>query len=147
MSSQINVDTIVDKAGSGGTNVKIGNTSTYVSDGGNVTQNTVQGLLKAWSQVKVHSSLGDSFNLSSVTDQGTGQSNDNITNPFANTDYCITYGIRDGGGTNDDRILMSGLSEQFTTSKYGLYCLAQASFSTSLNDVDFVFQQYSGDLA
>ena len=39
MTSQLNVDTIVDKAGSGGTNVKIANTSTYVSDGGNVTQN------------------------------------------------------------------------------------------------------------
>ena len=47
MSSQLNVDTIVDKAGSGGTNVKIGNTSTYVSDGGSSTQNTVQGLAKA----------------------------------------------------------------------------------------------------
>ncbi len=34
MTSQLNVDTIVDKAGSGGTNVKIGNTSTYVADGG-----------------------------------------------------------------------------------------------------------------
>ena len=30
MSSQLNVDTIVDKAGSGGTNVKMANTSTYV---------------------------------------------------------------------------------------------------------------------
>ena len=48
MTSQLNVDTIVDKAGSGGTNVKIGNTSTYVSDGGGATQNTVQGLAKAW---------------------------------------------------------------------------------------------------
>ena len=48
MTSQLNVDTIVDKAGSGGTNVKIGNTSTYV-DGSGATQNTVQGLVKAWS--------------------------------------------------------------------------------------------------
>jgi hypothetical protein len=39
MTSQLNVDTIVDKAGSGGTNVKIGNTSTYVSEGGNVSSN------------------------------------------------------------------------------------------------------------
>ena len=44
MTSQLNVDTIVDKAGSGGTNVKVANISTYVSDGGAVTQNTVQGL-------------------------------------------------------------------------------------------------------
>ena len=46
MTSQLNVDTIVDKAGSGGTNVKIANTSTYVSDGGNATQNTVKALSK-----------------------------------------------------------------------------------------------------
>ena len=31
-----------------GHNVKMANTSTYVSDGGAVTQNTVQGLAKAW---------------------------------------------------------------------------------------------------
>ena len=42
MTSQLNVDTIVDKAGSGGSSVKMANTSTYVSDGGNVTQNTIQ---------------------------------------------------------------------------------------------------------
>ena len=43
MTSQLNVDTIVDKAGSGGSNVKMANTSTYVSDAGAATQNTVQG--------------------------------------------------------------------------------------------------------
>ena len=53
MTSQLNVDTIVDKAGSGGSNVKMANTSTYVSDGGNVAQNTVQGLAKAWCSVDV----------------------------------------------------------------------------------------------
>jgi len=101
------------------------------------------GVLKAWSQVKVHSTLGDSFNVASVTDNGTGQSNDNFTNAFANTDYCITYGSRDGGGTNDDRIVVSGSSEQFTTSKYGVYFMT----STTLNDADFLFLQYVGELA
>ena len=42
MTSQLNVDTIVDKAGSGGTNVKIANTSVTVSDGGAVTTSTVR---------------------------------------------------------------------------------------------------------
>ena len=65
MTSQLNVDTIVDKAGSGGTNVKIGNTSTYVSEGGAVTQNTVQGLTKFWIKVSSsHTSLDDSFGSS-----------------------------------------------------------------------------------
>ena len=48
MSSQINVDTIVDKAGSGGTNVKVANTSTYVSENSTTTQNTVQSVAKFW---------------------------------------------------------------------------------------------------
>ena len=72
MSSQLNVDTIVDKAGSGGTNVKVANTSTYVSDGGAVTQNTVQGLAKAWVLGTNAAALTDSFNIASGTDQGTG---------------------------------------------------------------------------
>ncbi len=45
MTSQLNVDTIVDKAGTSGSvhlMLRVGNTSTYVSDGGSATQNTVQ---------------------------------------------------------------------------------------------------------
>ena len=59
------------------------------------------------------------------------------------TTYCINYGIRDGGGTNDDRLVMSGTSEQFTTLKYGVYVVT----TTTLNDADFLFLQYAGDLA
>ena len=75
MTSQLNVDTIVDKAGSGGTNVKIANTSTYVSDAGAATQNTVQGLAKSWVNFDQENSnvLRDSLNVSSVTDHATGR--------------------------------------------------------------------------
>ena len=86
MSSQLNVDTIVDKAGSGGTNVKIGNTSTHVSDGGAVTQNTVQGLCKAWGTVD-DQATNDSFNNSSDTDVGAGQFEHNFINTFAAANY------------------------------------------------------------
>ena len=89
MSSQLNVDAIVDKAGSGGTNVKIGNTSTYVSDGGNVTQNTVQGLLKSWCNFEQSSShtIRDSFNISGLTDDGFGLTDLSYTSNFNNTSY------------------------------------------------------------
>ena len=81
MSSQLNVDTIVDKAGSGGTNVKIANTSTYVSDGGAVTQNTVQGLAKTWFLYdQDDDTIDDSFSISSITDTSTGV----FTSTFAN---------------------------------------------------------------
>ena len=86
MSSQLNVDTIVDKAGSGGTNVKIGNTSTYVSEGGSTTQNTVQGMAKAWGTVD-NQATNDSFNNSTDTDVGAGQFEHNFTNNFAAANY------------------------------------------------------------
>ena len=90
MSSQLNVDTIVDKAGSGGTNVKIGNTSTYVSDGGSATQNTVQSLVKSWSAFDGRStpSFYDSFNIASLTDNNTGDYRLVFTNGFSTKNYC-----------------------------------------------------------
>ena len=72
MTSQLNVDTIVDKAGTGGTNVKVANTSTYVSDGGNVTQNTVAAMAKSWCRMSHTASLQNTFNISSASDDGTG---------------------------------------------------------------------------
>ena len=91
MTSQLNVDTIVDKAGSGGTNVKIGNTSTYVSDGGAVTQNTVQGLAKAWVQYDMgDNALDDSLNVSSLSDEATGKCNFTITNAFGAANFAYS---------------------------------------------------------
>ena len=94
MTRQLNVDTIVDKAGSGGTNIKVGNTSTYVSDGGVVTQNTVQGLAKAWSDHKTAATfvLEDSLNVSSLSDIGLGGSDVNLTNNMSSEHNSCTCG-------------------------------------------------------
>ena len=87
MTSQLNVDTIVDKAGSGGTNVKVANTSTYVSDGGSATQNTVQSLIKMW--VHAHQdAVQDSFNIASSTDAGTGDFTFTATNLLVDRNAC-----------------------------------------------------------
>jgi|9_EtaG_2_1085328.scaffolds.fasta_scaffold110367_2 hypothetical protein len=90
MTSQLNVDTIVDKAGSGGSNVKMANTSTYVSDGGATTQNTVQGLAKSWINYEQAGTfaINDSFNISSVNDDGAGLGDTNYTNNFNNANYA-----------------------------------------------------------
>ena len=98
MTSQLNVDTIVDKAGSGGTNVKIGNTSTYVSDGGNVTQNTVQGLIKVWINFDGTGTPAarDSFNVGSITDNGTGSYDIVFTNAMGNANYTTQCSLNNG---------------------------------------------------
>ena len=70
MTSQLNVDTIVDKAGSGGSNIKIANTSVAVSEGGTATTTTLQGLAKAWGHIAASDSttFDDSFMFGTVTD-------------------------------------------------------------------------------
>lgn len=69
--------------GTGGSNVKMDNTSTYVSDGGNVSQNTVQGLTKCWARVSAGTSLVHGFNVSSLTDISTSDSRISYTNTFS----------------------------------------------------------------
>ena len=137
MTSQLNVDTIVDKAGSGGTNVKVANTSTYVSDGGAVTQNTVQGLAKAWFQASSSTALSDSFNISSGTDNGTGDYSYALSNAFVNDDYADNYTVYTTvarwATKNDDRD--------------GTGVLATEVFSTSANQDHAHLGSAHGDLA
>ena len=90
MTSQLNVDTIVDKAGTGGATLStptlngMDSASTYTSEGGAVTQNTVQGLCKVWSRFNGSSFAGvDSFNQASLTDAGTGLYTVNMTSAYS----------------------------------------------------------------
>ena len=83
MSSQLNVDTIVDKAGSGGTNVKIANNAVTVSEGGSGTTNIVQGLAKLFAHSNQSSNAIEyGFNTSSYTDNATGSYILNATSAF-----------------------------------------------------------------
>jgi len=123
MSSQLNVDTIVDKAGSGGTNVKVGNTSTYVSDGGSSTQNLVQGLTKQWVSfdgTAATVTADDSFNTASLTDNGTGNFSANFTNAMANANFFSC------GDANARRIVNS---EGRTTARHNIRVYEDSSSS------------------
>ena len=141
MSSQLNVDTIVDKAGSGGTNVKIGNTSTYVSDGGTVTQNTVQGLCKVWADYPgAASSITDSLNIASITDTSAGVSTMNFTNNFSAVAYSCTRG---------DQLAASGGTGIFYANPFGRAtssCGASHFENGSNVDPSNYSAQFTGDL-
>ena len=98
MTSQLNVDTIVDKAGSGGTNVKIGSTSTYVA--GSVSQNAVSCIAKAISKYNIgDNTSGNSFNISSTSDDGTGSFTLNYTNNFSSADTASSAQGNRAGAT------------------------------------------------
>ena len=87
----------------GGSNVKMANTSTYVSDGGAVTQNTVQGLAKVFccnnGSGTIYSS--QSMNVSGTTDNGSADITITYANPFASAYH--TWGWTGGydGGNSD----------------------------------------------
>ena len=146
MTSQLNVDTIVDKAGSGGSNVKMANTSTYVSDGGSVTQNTVQSLGKVFINFNGTSTIAtrDSFNTSSIADLGTGNyrvvfnnnmSNGNYTNVL-NCNHTSTFNGMFGSTDTGTGLPTTAQLEFFTCSAH-----------TTNNDSRTVHATVLGDLA
>ncbi len=142
MSSQLNVDTIVDKAGSGGTNVKVASTSTYVD--GSVTQNTVQGLAKAFLAHKATDTVGiyDSNNIASVTDNGTGDQTPNFTNNFSSgTGYaCTAFGQQDSGGGGR---IIAGKGTPATSNRQ----VTTVNTSNATCDLLYFNMCYHGDLA
>ena len=155
MTSQLNVDTIVDKAGSGGVGIKIGNhaTSIYESDGGAVTQNTVQSLVKQFSSFGQRSwgpsagnsanTAGDTFNTSSQTDTATAVVTVALTNNMNNITYNgQNSGHYDQSTSNKNYPRISGCAT-LATSSYE----AVAAYSNGNVDDCVMVSLLVGDLA
>jgi len=127
MTSQLNVDTIVDKAGTNGpslpntTTIKVGNTSTYVGDAGSTTQNLVKGVVTSWGYVNSDASLfsGGSFNMSSGTDNSTGYFTYNFTSNLSGANYAISV-------TAHDNTDITGTAYSGLTSAYDVNFFQQA---------------------
>ena len=120
MSSQLNVDTIVDKAGSGGTNVKVkGSNSTYVD--GTTTQNLTQGLTKCFWRYNISdNTFDDSFNVTSGTDDGTGLYTVTITNNFGSATAMVgtSSGSTSSGGLRETAFVSYAVGSIQCTTAY-----------------------------
>ena len=114
----------------------VGNNALYTSDAGAVTQNLVQGLLKAWSKVDGESTatVNDSFNISGITDNGTG----NYTLAMANDMNVNTYSQTHGA---------NGTQTQIISAATGAYRLEISNSSGTAADVSVICSKVSGDLA
>ena len=149
--SEIFVDTIRKTGGSLGTDIRIKNTSVYESDGGtSITQNIVQALTKWWVNVEQSTnSINDSFNVSGVTDNGTGRSEIAFTNNFSSANYCCTACNRDGGGHNDAINVNSSTDGAYTTSAVEFFCYETNSSGAGVgNDSNGgLWVMSAGDLA
>ena len=100
MPSQIKVDEIKNVAGQHEikTNTFKGQTtagSITVQGEGTATTNLQQGLCKHWISVNMSTAaVNDSFNAGSITDNGTGDFTNTITNPMSNVNYANTQGSK-----------------------------------------------------
>ena len=107
-------------------------------EGNSTTTNLQQGLLKSWARSEADTSLLDSLNLSSNTDNGTGDYTFGFTNAMANTSYSIvTLG-------NYASITSFDNAEQATGS-YNIRIFTRTDSLT--NDDTKVTHMVSGDLA
>ena len=132
---------------SGRTTVSVmNNDSTYRSDGGAVTQNMVQGVAKSWchwTQVSTQT-IRDSFNISGITDTGTGKTTLSINNDMSNDDWAgsMYQNGHNGTGTGDwDNNYAGGFISRATGS------VAIVGYASALVDAGLVDVIILGDLA
>ena len=117
---------------------------TIRGEGSATTTNLQQGLTKAWVNLNGTgtAAISDSFNISGLTDDGTGSYTVSFTNDMGNALYStahaggqrtVTWGIYLGisGGPN-------------ATGSHGFH---NVSPSDTLTDSAFIFLQFCGDLA
>ena len=128
--------------GGGGSTVKVNNDSTFISDSGAVTDsNLVQGLCKQWVLLQSNgNSVTDSFNNSSVADNGTGDYTLTRTNNMANATFCA---IGSSGDNSTTFNVCSDVGEQ-TTAVFDIRCVNDAANSTI--DVPDTVGAVHGDL-
>ena len=145
--SEIILDTITGK--STATTITIGSTpvvsasanSMTIRGEGSAQTSIQQGLLKAWGNFDGSGTVGtnDSFNMSTITDRGTGLYTSNITNNFANGNACMSgYSIMDG--------LVYGESGQVSNTDSFQYRVV-VGHTNSVMDPDELHTMHSGDLS
>ena len=125
-----------------------GNTSagdiTITSEGGSATQSLQQGLAKAWVNFNGTGTLaiGDSLNISSVTDAGTGDYDINISNAFASANYSATVSAYPDASWNQFIHLQDPANNSGN-----VYSVYSVSDSGIYNDTRLVNSSVHGDLA
>ena len=98
------------------------NTLTDASSGNSIATSVLHnGITRTWASfdgTAAGATIGDSFNVSSSDDDGTGDYGINFTSNFNNADYSSTFGDGEGTASSGLRFLMDAGS---TTSSQEIY--------------------------
>ena len=114
-----------------------------VGEGNSTTTNLQQGLAKAWLNFNGTGTVAitDSFNVASITDNGTGDYTNTISNPMGNSNFSYTAL---GGNTSGAlSVRIENANNRSTTT------IDILSYDTSSSQIDFADMNtlFHGDLA
>jgi hypothetical protein len=129
------------------TGVSTAGSIAVTGEGNSTTTNLQQGLAKAWVNFDGTASGAaerDSFNVSGMTDNGTGDYIISINNDMANTNYCMlsSGGHGDAGSTIQS---LEGFNHATGQIEVNLFECTASSFAKS--DRNFAYAGFFGDLA
>ena len=115
------------------------------------TSYVVNGSAKAWFNLNAATpALRDSFNIGSITDQGTGTYDCNFTSALSNANYSAIGSASTKGSTNSYTSILTTGDE---VNSYGLHSTASIRVNTysnnasALSDPSMVHANIHGDLA
>ena len=119
-------------------------TAVAKSEGGAVTTNIAQGVAKSWINFNGTGTIAirDSFNNTSITDDGTGSYTITIANNMGNANYCTTSGLARAGLATCT--FVNDSSWAATTGSGAVIC---ANNSNAAFDPPAVLASFLGDLA
>ena len=121
----------------------VADTLEHSTAGSIATNYVVEGSAKAWGKWDASSTvtLDDSFNTTSITDNGTGDFEQNLTNSMNNADYSVTATIKYYHVSKDATVS--------TTSMFPIFCyyVANTAGSRTGYDTSYITTQVLGDLA
>jgi|TARA_Y100000289_G_C3894899_1_gene135939 hypothetical protein len=126
MTSQLNVDTIADKAGSGPVGL------------------TKQHAAKVWVNYNSSTTIRDSFGISNLVDDGTGDYTANFSVTFANDDFAVTSGGANGSASATAYHLATF---DYTTTSVEMQTFSVAAASVARADRAMNNLSVHGDLA
>ena len=147
MASQLKVDTL--------TGVTTAGSIVVTGEGNSTTTNLQQGLAKSWLNFNGTGTIAarDSFNHSSLTDEGQGSYTVTMASAMGNVNYSFGGGCATDQSGDGVRLIMFGfdvdsgaLHPNFTTTSYtinGIY----ANSAGDEYDIPFIGTQIFGDLA
>ena len=113
-------------------------------EGNSTTTNLQQGLLKSWVNLNTSGTAAtrDTFNVSGITDNSTGNTTVSVTNNFANVNFA--YSVASSYAGSHEGVHQEVHETGIATSSYGV-----GTFNTSNGaaDSENVFSLVAGDLA